>query len=400
LVAASIVSALTSHGCLSGFTQQIGEVQLGYLCIVVGVPMFWFILFTWQTLAGHLFSGSTIFVDKACVHQADPELKKKGIENLAAFVYYSWSMLVCYSDVYLQRLWTVYEFASFLMLHPGGTMHIRPVLLGLVVVVGAFASYISFCAARFWYAQMHTLPFLTLQEVALAPAVIAFAIVQRPWAFERAQIGERVKHFRICEAKCFAEEDRALVQQNIISFMKLLNYVPDAASDEDIYTAFEALVRKEVPHLLAVSFGRVGVPYLHVVIMFVPQLLNGFEWFSANFQSGASWRGLSSSLIFDMTAALAIGPLCIASTSAMSSLSLKNRVGVQHAFATISAVALINLALWSGILKIVGQLYFASADSDIIYGFYLVSVLFIFILACLAYRPVPYTMHKRRLPMN
>ena len=59
-----------------------------------------------------------------------------GIANLAAFLAYSWSMVVLYSDVYLEKLWTVYEIASFLLLFPRGRLHVRPVYFPKLVLSG------------------------------------------------------------------------------------------------------------------------------------------------------------------------------------------------------------------------------------------------------------------------
>ena len=62
--------------------------------------------------------GPLLFLDKTCISQDDPERKRKGIRKLGAFLMNSSTMVVLYTDLYLQRLWTVYEVASFLSLHP------------------------------------------------------------------------------------------------------------------------------------------------------------------------------------------------------------------------------------------------------------------------------------------
>ena len=63
------------------------------------------------------FHRSLAFVDKACIHQTDEALKNRGIENLLHLLLVG---VVLYTKSYLQRLWTVYELASHLLLQPQG----------------------------------------------------------------------------------------------------------------------------------------------------------------------------------------------------------------------------------------------------------------------------------------
>jgi hypothetical protein len=113
-------------------------------CQVVGSGVFLLVLFCWQEV-GRLSTcrGQLLFLDRACINQLDDDLKQRGIEHLAAFVYYSWSMLICYSDEYLQRLWTVYEVASFLMLHPGSALHVRHAFFAKFIISGVALVFVE-----------------------------------------------------------------------------------------------------------------------------------------------------------------------------------------------------------------------------------------------------------------
>merc|ERR1712117_185394 len=80
--------------------------------------------------------GRTLFLDKTCIHQVDKDLQKQGILKLGAFIRKSLCLLVIYSDLYLIKLWTVYEVACFLCLHPLQNMSVVPTFLPFVFLCG------------------------------------------------------------------------------------------------------------------------------------------------------------------------------------------------------------------------------------------------------------------------
>ena len=59
-----------------------------------------------------------MFLDKVCIHQTDTKLQKEGIAHLGMFLLFSGQLVVLQDDDYLERLWTVYELATFLSLQP------------------------------------------------------------------------------------------------------------------------------------------------------------------------------------------------------------------------------------------------------------------------------------------
>merc|ERR1719401_538142 len=92
-------------------------------------------LFYWQDVAAKLsILGPCVFLDKTCIHQTDPEKKRKGISMLAGFLANSSTMLVVYTNEYMQKLWTVYELASFLVLKNQNRMILIPIHLSRLIV--------------------------------------------------------------------------------------------------------------------------------------------------------------------------------------------------------------------------------------------------------------------------
>jgi hypothetical protein len=91
-------------------------------------------LFTYQEwrlwLTG--WHGPAVFLDKTCIHQTDHDLQINGIRKLGAFLKSSRCMVVLYGKEYLQKLWTVYEVASFLTLRPGSQIWVIPVYFPVV----------------------------------------------------------------------------------------------------------------------------------------------------------------------------------------------------------------------------------------------------------------------------
>merc|ERR1740121_1969778 len=79
------------------------------------------------------YRGKTMFLDKVCINQVDTELQRQGISKLGAFLRNSSRMLVIYSDIYLTKLWTVYEVACFLSTHPASDIILMPIYLPIVV---------------------------------------------------------------------------------------------------------------------------------------------------------------------------------------------------------------------------------------------------------------------------
>merc|ERR1719506_1574523 len=98
-----------------------------------------------------------VFLDKTCIHQTDISLKRAGVLKLGAFLTSSSRMLILYSDVYLKKLWTVYEVACFLLTpRTGNDIEILHINLAPFYLLLLAVMYISYNAA----------PFLTTHSVA------------------------------------------------------------------------------------------------------------------------------------------------------------------------------------------------------------------------------------------
>merc|ERR1719203_1736207 len=88
------------------------------------------------------FSGCMVFLDKTCIHQTDLERQRQGILKLGAFLRRSSHMVALYTDVYLTKLWTVYEVACFLALHSARRLIIITIYQPIIVFSGVIMNYV------------------------------------------------------------------------------------------------------------------------------------------------------------------------------------------------------------------------------------------------------------------
>jgi hypothetical protein len=374
-------------------------------CQVVGSGVFLLVLFCWQEV-GRLSTcrGQLLFLDRACINQLDDDLKQRGIEHLAAFVYYSWSMLICYSDEYLQRLWTVYEVASFLMLHPGSALHVRHAFFAKFIISGValvFVYNIVFHALHVPGALENSpvsvdgASFILI-VVLMVPASVAMSIMMLTMARIRTKISERTKQFRFADAKCFCEDDRSTVQRNIIAAMKYHGRADPQGSDADIIGDFESMVQSEVPKLFAASLGRNGFPYHFGVCLHIPFCLQSIDYACAQFHNGIAARVICFQLAYSLTLVFAGMPLCLA-------LGIR---GAACVYSPARSRYVVNVFLLTSftITFLAGSFFLLRRISELATQgsgkeeAAFVAALALFALSTLLmYRPIRYKVHHRRL---
>eukprot|EP00930_Biecheleria_cincta_P072220 TRINITY_DN59654_c0_g1_i1.p1 TRINITY_DN59654_c0_g1~~TRINITY_DN59654_c0_g1_i1.p1 ORF type:complete len:558 (+),score=68.58 TRINITY_DN59654_c0_g1_i1:163-1836(+) len=157
--------------------------------------------------------STTLFLDKVCIHQTDPELKSAGIRSLGAFLKHSDRMLVLFSEDYFNRLWCNYEISLYLLLK--GPMSVQVVPLELVKLQMA-------CAICNWILSVTCyLMCLSMQTIESVNPENAFQIVSAVWCFQvpavfilvgcykstsilaRRNLQTKLKSFEIRKSDCF-----------------------------------------------------------------------------------------------------------------------------------------------------------------------------------------------------
>ncbi|CAE7247851.1 unnamed protein product [Symbiodinium natans] len=94
------------------------------LPILVHFPIVVFlVVFFFGQHAVHRLQPTSMWLDRACIHQTDHDFKHRQIQALPVFVARSSSMLVLWDDEYFRRLWCQLELATFAKY--GGDQEVR-----------------------------------------------------------------------------------------------------------------------------------------------------------------------------------------------------------------------------------------------------------------------------------
>lgn len=287
----------TSVGLLPTFTKrdaQLGVVRMGAYCTLLGPPLLLFLMTVLPNLLPKKrlsWINPSIFLDRCCIFQRDPGRKLLGIQSLAAFLAKSDSLVVLYSDFYMRKMWTVYEFATFLALHDHPQIIVVHHKMPLVIFSSIILWYIV--TSAFLIVNVETIrsaverhriaTFVTsLPYVISLPGVVIQCGLIRKWHKQIASVCQVLDEFSLATVECSYESDRATLTDNIVHFMKARGYVPLRSSREEAIRTFEAFVRRRVPLVLSDCVGITGLRYKLVVVTFLPHFLISLDHITTN----------------------------------------------------------------------------------------------------------------------
>jgi len=268
----------------------------GVYCRVFGSLGFvTLLLFGSDILPRRCIWHSKVFLDKACINQVNEELQREGIESLGGFLFYSWSLVVLYTRVYTQKVWTVYEMACFLLLNPEGHLVWLPVNLPPTILAGTaialLADLVAWTLRRRFMMTVVAIPDY-LPSLAYIPGLIVLHIQFRKVSREQAQSRADLRNFSIKDAVCAVESDRITVEDNVVCVMRLLEHVQPDCTREEALAAFDLLVRSTMPQLIRSSSGMAGLRYEYALTVFFPHVVSIFDVVSAQVVGGAGTQQL------------------------------------------------------------------------------------------------------------
>eukprot|EP00930_Biecheleria_cincta_P073299 TRINITY_DN60606_c0_g1_i1.p1 TRINITY_DN60606_c0_g1~~TRINITY_DN60606_c0_g1_i1.p1 ORF type:complete len:619 (+),score=55.96 TRINITY_DN60606_c0_g1_i1:158-2014(+) len=269
-VAAGLVLTLGLSGCLPLHT-------FGCYCFAVSKLTFHMCFLFGRHMKALILGTEFVFLDKTCIHQTDKTLQQQGINKLGAFICNSRGMVVILTETYFTKLWTVYEFATYLIACAKATQ--RPVievvptshvpslfLLQLSVDISVYLSLVSLEEIFPVNKELSEVSwsFYAWWTLASAPLLILVTVVNRRIFKVRATTIKALKVFSVQNAKCFVESDRALVYGNIANFMDDAGLVAAGTSRTQLgrkvaLKVFDDLVRKLGPDILTASLGRLSL---------------------------------------------------------------------------------------------------------------------------------------------
>mmetsp|Transcript_141133 Transcript_141133/g.450831 ORF Transcript_141133/g.450831 Transcript_141133/m.450831 type:complete len:619 (+) Transcript_141133:60-1916(+) len=303
------VGAGNCIGALPVVTVQVPDMPfpVGIMCRLVLAPVFLTTLFfvnDLQKLIG--IKGPRVFLDKTCIHQEDADIQRRAIERLGAFICHSETMVALYTDVYLLKLWTVYEVAAFLSLHSTKRKNVLPTFVPMVFCSCMCLTYMSRIAELL--SDVFTGFALSLPALMSFSALLWLYVI-RNWERDKVSIRSRLEDFSVSECRCFDEKDRPIVYRNIAVLMRHVEAVPKDSDEDAALEAFDELVRAELPNAIAGSVGRHVLKYKHLVCVAAVTGLPDLMDKSAGLRHGMPPRHMVAELFFFLPTVVAFFPM-------------------------------------------------------------------------------------------
>mmetsp|Transcript_141134 Transcript_141134/g.450836 ORF Transcript_141134/g.450836 Transcript_141134/m.450836 type:complete len:624 (+) Transcript_141134:60-1931(+) len=351
-------------GVLPVVTVQVPDhpVPIGIICRSVLAPVFLIMLLFVNDLKKLIgIKGPRVFLDKMCIHQEDADIQRRGIERLGAFLCHSETMVALYTDVYLLKLWTVYEVAAFLSLHSTKRMNVLPTFVPMVFCSGMCLTYMSRIALLL--SDVFTgfaLGVPTLRSI----TALLWCYVIRQWARDKVSIRSRLENFSVSECICFDERDRPLVCRNIAVLMCLVEAVPKDSDEAAALEAFDKLVRAQLPHAIAGSVGRHVLKYKYLLCI---ALVDDFSYLMdecAGLRHGMPVRHMVANVLSYVPTVVAVFPMISVWLQVWSSrcLNLRGCAELLYLLAILLFLVLPIFLLYSLVLS---NLRSWSLESDI-----------------------------------
>eukprot|EP00929_Paragymnodinium_shiwhaense_P051908 TRINITY_DN26047_c0_g1_i1.p1 TRINITY_DN26047_c0_g1~~TRINITY_DN26047_c0_g1_i1.p1 ORF type:complete len:840 (+),score=181.93 TRINITY_DN26047_c0_g1_i1:198-2717(+) len=309
-----------------------------------------------------------VFMDKTCIFQEDAQLKRDGIRSLGAFLYYSWSFVVVYSDTYLQKLWTVYELACFMALHPRGHVVVLPTFMSALVLLGNALNSLLVCAVyvtslRSMQEKMGRSQSYFLLAIVMLATNVLLCSMMRHWAREQKQFKQRLASFSIARATCYDENDRPIVNKNVVSLIRGIHEPMQRVSQDRVLAAFDKLVKIVVPEYMKNSIGRVGLPYRYVVAIALCHFMHLFDNVAVWLRSGRGGRAIMLGVFRDITITFALFPLLLAFLSWMTKKAVLGMPPVLEPLYIFFMAVVLSVSYVIGMTLVMDLEHFARASA-------------------------------------
>ena len=341
------------------------RVPTGPYGLLICPLVFWLVLFLHSDLLpATLQQEHRVFLDKVCIHQTNTRLKREGVAHLGIFLFFTGQLLVLHTDDYFERLWTVYEVATFLLSNPKGRLVMLPVNLSITIVVGSLAhtmsSLLSFTIRTAVVSR--ALPVYTpttlFYPVVSVPFLLLLVLLTRRQAMEEKRRAEHLLYrFSIGGAKCANEADREPVKANIMASLRMMDH-----SREEATCVFEELVRQAVPEALQRSLGCSSVPYTYMLMLVLPFLGEGFDTVGSEIASGSTFREAFPRCWYWFAWHYGGGPVVLATISLLSRQCLHFRGFLLKGYVALVLIAALLVAF--GVQALFSNLRALAAASD------------------------------------
>lgn len=318
-LAAAVMFAFNSYGYLPAYSKAV--VMLEGDELDEHQPMEYLDMAPWALGAGCIVSilvlflwpaPGSIFVDRICIHQEDPDLKGKGIISIGGFIRYSRDMMVLWDSTYVERLWCIFELAAFLRSQdddPSKRLCVRPTFLGPCV----FALYVSWavgCLTSFLLLDT-SLVILIMWMFGFLVVLAVFGHALRSHQRSIHQMLHQLKEFRIenTKSQCCTMGHRNPHDQNPLTCDReiLMQCIAEWFGNVE---KFEEEVRSRVRIALEKGLGNAGMPYLWGIAAVCPFMWTQLDAIAGRLRAGrGDWAAKIA--IYTVVAWLGIVPLVL-----------------------------------------------------------------------------------------
>mmetsp|Transcript_5449 Transcript_5449/g.11874 ORF Transcript_5449/g.11874 Transcript_5449/m.11874 type:complete len:748 (-) Transcript_5449:263-2506(-) len=321
--------------------------KVGILARVLTAPCFALTLLVYSDVRAAICGGRgpTVFLDKTCIHQEDASMMQLGISKLGAFIRESKQMLTIFSDEYLRKLWTVYEVASFLTLHPTEDLKMLPTSVPRVVAISVASMY-----AMLLFGILIKMAFAGSmgQYIGTSIGAGALFLALRGISREKNSITETIAEFSVKKCTCFCEDDRPVIYKNIAVMMRKVLQLPEEMPEDDVLEQFDVLVRNELPQALTEQMGRYLIPMNKVFVMTLlfhcPFCM---DVIASHVVDDRSFRDLMVRIFGSMTWGLADSPSLLLCAQWLTMRNLKCKTRLRERGWTAACVVLGLLLMWA-----------------------------------------------------
>jgi len=274
------------------FGGQVRHHSMGVWGMLVCPLTFLVVGVFWQNLVPQRM----VFVDKFCIHQTDPQLKKAGIRGIAGFLRHSDRLVVLWTGSYFTRLWCTYELASWIHL---GKSHIHFVPVSFAAVAGMMMSglFAQFALVTLFRAVTGDLPLMIIL-LSLWMFCLLVTVSARRHVRELSSLENQLSAFSVQKTQCYCCDfghvnpltdepmpcDRQLVYDALKDWFSEYgaatrsvtssyggaskSLAPDTAELSHL-DFFDAQVRARV-HSQLISMGSYQLSYSHALMMASP----------------------------------------------------------------------------------------------------------------------------------
>lgn len=155
------------------------------------------------------------FIDAACIHQTDAALMHRGIRGIGSFLLVSKELRILWSPAYLQRLWCVFELATYKKMNISGRISLAPLFVEKAVMMGYFGILCLAAALFILRVNRSRTIFSGLPFLGTAPFSVTVHMLRRNYE-SKHQLESQFADFDLDFVQCSNESDRHFVHAAIV----------------------------------------------------------------------------------------------------------------------------------------------------------------------------------------